>query len=110
MKYLNIYKEFENLKIEDLKVGDYVLMNYKKIYDYYKKRNYIHDIQKLKYNLTEEPFAQIINITISDDFPYQVEFYNNHKFYTSIMEIKRLLNPDEIKEYEIKKSINKYNL
>jgi len=103
MKYIKTYEE--NKKYPKYNVGDYVLLSIKKI-----------DKNNIKYgnddpiSIPDDSLAQIVGIDFNVDYPYTSKFYNNREFDLKPNEIIRLLTPEEIEEFEMKKEANKYNL
>ena len=89
MKYIKTYEEKK-----EYKVGDYVLI-------------------KLGTDKSVEPEAKIIQI---EDFrvTYDIEIFSDSgelvETFVFPGEIERVLTPTEIKEFELKKAANNYNL
>ena len=103
MRYL---KKFENFTPEYQK-DDYVLL----------------DVEKVRMNngdLNDESLDDVYNVFSilskiksyyeTDDYPYELIFPNGETAKVLSDEISRKLTPDEIDEFELKKSTMKYNL
>ena len=90
MKYL---KTFESI---GYKIGDYILL----------------DNSTIKWAVDLE--CKIIDKTIiKKSVKYKIETFNDGaltSFYIHDYEIDRKMTDDEVKEYKIKKDINKYNI
>ena len=106
MKHIKTFEEINTLKY---KVGDYILIDIKKLKEKYKKWASVYEFP--------EKQAKIIGANNSDKQPYIVPLGktdDRNFFFLREDEIIRLLTPKEIKEYklniEIKKNVNKYNL
>ena len=103
MKYIKTYEE--NKKFPKYNIGNYVLLSIKKI-----NKNNIQYGNNDPISIPDDSLAQIIGININDDYPYTSKFYNDREFDLKPNEIIRLLIPEEIEEFEMKKAANKYNL
>jgi len=57
-----------------------------------------------------DELGKIEKINNDDEYPYHILFFNNQKLQFRPEEIIRKLTPNEIVEYELKKSTIKYNL
>lgn len=83
-------------------------MKYLKKYEYlnnYKIDNYV----KIKYS---SHTFKIINIDHKWNYPYKLEYYADGLLFMNCKneDIERYATPSEIEKFELKKSINKYNL
>lgn len=113
MKYI---KTFENdVVLPKYKLGDYVKIDIKKIQKNI-NRDYKEDAwhgfkqqRRLLYVINDDYDNNLVKI-IGIDHLYEIEFPDGKEWYVSKVEIKRLLKPNEIEKYEIKKSQLKYNV
>ena len=111
MKFLKTYEETINNIIYKYDEGDYVLLNKEEM-----DKNTIED--NVSPHDLEFFDVKIIKIRTTDEngnihnylYPYIIETYNNVKCSVKESEIIRKLTDDEIKEYNLKKQIFKYNI
>ena len=118
MKYI---KKFESTNELDIQVGDYVLIDTKKIeksiYRDYKGLSAYDEMKALK------PFFYAISndinnnkgkiIDIDDTYGvkyYEVEFFNKRTYNVAIDKIKRKMTPKDIEAYQTKINLNKFNI
>jgi len=103
MKHLKIFEDLYKF----YNVGDFVYLDLIKIN---KNSNIYEFIDKTP----TSPLAKIIECEPDFDYPYAVEIPSNHNdcfnFDVAKDEILRLLTDDEIKDYNLKVTANKYNL
>jgi len=103
MKYLKYFETDDNE--HKYKIGDYVLLDLEEI-----------DRENVEHGYSQESApdgdsGEIFQIQNNiSGYPYEIRLYNGKMFLALDKEIKRTLTSEEIKEYEIKKDVNKYNL
>jgi len=101
MKYLKYFES--ELKYE---IGDYILLNLDKIYS-----NNERDYNIEEEDQPDDSMAKIIGVDEDDDkFKFGIIFYTDREYRIREDEIERRLTPEEIEEFETKKSALKYNL
>jgi len=93
--------------ILEYKTGDYVLLNMKSLDKTYGKGTWG---DMMIDNYPKEELSKIVGIYRNDNFPYIVKNDKNINFYLRPRDIIRLLTPEEIELYKIKKEAKKYNL
>ena len=101
MKYL---KTFEN-NTNTYNIGDYVYLNLHQIDKNNKEAGYTEKIP-------DSPFARILEYSPEfKHYPYEIEInLETENQMVKHNEILRRMTQEEIKEYKIKKTSNKYNL
>ena len=106
------FKIYEMRTIDDQKYFGYVLLDLEKIED-----NDINDCNLIEDEDEDEndykpndKLAKILKFDLELEYPYYIEFPNGKNIYVQDEEIFRNLTPDEIDEFETKKSSKKYNL
>ena len=109
MKYI---KKFEGYVSGVWSVGDYILLNLKKI-----KENYIKDVGKHPFerDIPNKTIGQITKIhKFGEEYPIDVTFYDNTKFEIEEREIKAMATIREREYYKeqvkMYNSMKKYNL
>ena len=108
MKYL---KKFENYT-DNMRVGDYVLLNMKQI------KNGLDPFSADEnwYELPDENTVALIELISSDEdyrwylYPISVIFSDNNELNVTPYDVLRLATPKEIEDYENKRTEQKYNL
>lgn len=113
MKYLKKFEESKENGRYD--VGDYVLLDLEKMKDNNDKlRLEIKDINNLDFDddLPISPLGRVMEYEPAFDYPYQVKVFPTKNQYNDIKhdEIIRHLTPEEIKEYKMLFTAEKYNL
>ena len=106
MKYIKIYEEFEERDDTQFKynVGDYVMLDEKLGWVVYPCVK-ILDFNSNQNRINEEPNIDYYIKTFLLDNPSMIE-----KFWVDEEEIEDLATPEEIKELELRKTANKYNV
>jgi len=99
MKFIKKFEMYD--EEQKYNVGDYILIDIDKINIYNKRHGY---------NDPDDDLAIIIIYDTHEELPYTIKFYNKSQYSIREDEIVRLLTPDEIEQFKIKRDIKKYNL
>jgi len=99
MKYIRL---FENYTGYD--VGDYILLDLELMIKHLKAEKIYNYVIPDSFAIIEE-FRER-----SKKYPFLVKSYDNLKSFIQLDEIIRKLIPEEIEEFKIKQTANKYNL
>ena len=103
MKYLKTYENY----IDNMQVGDYVLLNMKQI------KNGLDSFSADEnwYELPDENTVALIELISTDeDYPISVIFSDNNELNVTPYDIIRLATPEEIEDYKMKNASINYNL
>ena len=108
MKYLKTYENYT----DNMRVGDYVLLNMKQI----KSGLDSFSADESWYELPDENTVALIELISSDEdfifhlYPISVIFSDNNELNVTPYDVLRLATPKEIEDYENKRTEQKYNL